>query len=472
MIKKCLNLNKTRVISFFVATIIFLSTVVATVDSAVNTNNEETISTQAKWTVMIYFAGDHHRGNELDYTLNFLKEIGSSNNFNLVGLFDAEPYGDTSYYYFEDGFYRPLPWHPSECNLADPMIFERFLTLTINDFPADNFALFTLSAWGSGWQGVFSDTHGTGSGKTLSLITMPQMSEVLKKVTNNGLNKIDFWGTDVCISGMTEVAYQIAPYVDYMAANEEHGFGQGEFSDDGRPMEWNYSFFLQELKNNSDMTPEQFAKSVVECYRAGTITSKILVNIKPPKWYPIVKYHTTLSTIDLKNISEISNAVNTLGSVLKDNLNKCKNEIKKARSETREYGKLYRKFWFQPSRITFGLAMDPLGYDCFIDLYDFAEKLRYKTQTTEIKNACEQVMNAMNTTVIANEAEPTDPSHGLSIYFPELKCQYDQSIWKGMGNKNFRNIPSPYEDLRFSQDTSWDEFLKEYLHIPSIVDEE
>ncbi len=427
--------------------------------------NSSTTSSKAKWTVMIYFAGDNHRDLEANYTLKFLANIGSNIDFNIVVLVDTRASEDTHYYCIEKNKLTPLNWYENESNMAEPKTFEEFLSRTMYSYSADHYALFTMTAWGSGWQGVISDTRGTGYGRTLSLMTMPQMSEVLKKVTNNGLNKIDFWGTDVCISGMTEVAYQMAPYVDYMAANEEHGFGQGEFSDDGRPMEWNYSYFLQELNKNPDMTPEQFAKSVVESYRAGTITSKIFLNIKPPKMYPVVKFYTTLSATNLNNVSKISNAVNTLGSVLKDNLNKCKNQIKNVRSETREYGKLYRKFWFQPSKMRILFLFDPLGYDCFIDLYDFAEKLRDKTKNTEIKDACGQVMNAINTTVIANEAESTDPSHGLSIYFPQLKCQYDHSIWKGMGNKNFRKIPSPYEDLSFSKDTTWDEFLRAYLKV-------
>jgi len=427
--------------------------------------NPSTTSSKTKWTLMMYCAADNHRDLEINYTLKFLSDIGSNIDFNIVALVDTRTLEDTHYYYIEKNKIDTLTWYENESNMAEPKTFEEFLKRTMNNYSADHYALFIITAWGSGWQGIISDTNGTDKGRSLSLMTMPQMSEVLKKVTSNGLNKIDFLGDDVCISGMAEVAYQIAPYVEYMTASEEHGFGLGEFSDDGRPMEWNYSYFLQELNKNPDMSPEQFAKSVVESYHAGIITSKIFLNIKAPKLYPIVKFYTTLSATNLNNISNMSNSVNLLGTLLKDNISKYRNEIRKARSETREYGKLYRKFWFQPCRTRIVFLFDPLGYDCFIDLYDFAEKLRNTTVGIEIKGACGQVMNAINTTVIANEAVPTDPSHGLSIYFPQLKCQYDQSIWKGMGNKNFIKIPSPYENLSFSKDTMWDEFLRAYLKV-------
>ena len=213
------------------------------------------------------------------------------------------------------------------------------------------------------------------------------------------------------------------------------------------------------------MAPEQFAISAVDYYVPGTYTHKIFGFIKAPKFYPITKFHTTLSAANLSKVNEISNAVDMLASSLKDHLSEIKNEIKSVRSEVREYGKLYRKFWWLPPKIAYPLQLAPLGYDCFIDLYDFAEKLKEQTSVTEIKNACDAVMDAFDGTVIANKAEPTDPSHGFSIYFPERRCQYDQSIWRTIGIKNFRKIPSSYEDLRFSHDTLWDEFLRAYLKI-------
>jgi len=62
----------------------------------------------------------------------------------------------------------------------------------------------------------------------------------------------------------------------------------------------------------------------------------------------------------------------------------------------------------------------------------------------------------MNETVIANAHVEGDNSGGLSIYFPLFKEDYNSSLW-------YAEIPSPYEELMFAQDTNWDEFLKAYL---------
>lgn len=95
--------------------------------------------------------------------------------------------------------------------------------------------------------------------------------------------------------------------------------------------------------------------------------------------------------------------MNTLATNLTKNLKDVKHEIKATRSKTREYGKLYRKFWWLPSRIVYALQLEPLGYDCFIDLYDFVNKLKNETENQEIKNACYGVMDAINTTIMANK---------------------------------------------------------------------
>ncbi len=422
-------------------------------------------STNAKWTVMMYCAFDNHRDLETNYTIKSFTDIGSDTNLNIVVLLDERAIDDTRYLYIEKDGVVPLPWSESESNMGDPGTLESFLDLTMASYPADHYALFVLSAWGSSWQGLGGDTAGTDSSRYLSLITLPDYTNILKNVTDNGSKKIDLVGYDICVTGSFEAAYELAPYVKYMVSTQEHGFGYGEFSDYGKPLWWNYSYFLQQLKDNPDMTPEQFAISTVDYYVPGTSTEKIFFFIKAPKFYPVVKFHTTLSAANLSKADEISNAVDLLASSLKDRLSEIKKEIKSARSEVREYGKLYKRFWFLPWQISYVFRLDSLGYDCFIDLYDFAEKLKEKTSVTEIKNACDAVMGAFDKAVIANKAEPTDPSHGFSIYFPQLRCQYDQSIWRSVGVKNFRKIPSPYEDLRFSKDTSWDEFLRAYLKV-------
>ena len=421
-------------------------------------------NSNAKWTVMLYCAFDNHRDAEKNHDFKIMANIGSTSDFKLVTLFDGETRGDTLFAYIEKDTIIPLAWYESESNMGDPQTLQRFIQLSMHHFPADHYALFIMSAYGSGWQGLGCDKNGVKSTKELTLLNMKDYKTVLENIINNS-NKIDVIGFDICVTASVEAAYQMAPYITYMIGTEEHGFGgENEISDEGYLLGWNYTNFLTRLKNNPDMTPEDFSKYVTNCYQPGTYTYKIFGKIKAPKWYPITRFYTTISTVNLSKIDVLKNSIKDLAYNLTDNLKDCRNDIRKARSKVREYGKLYRRFWWLPPAVYY-LQLDPLGYDCFIDIYDFAEKLKHETGDSKIKTSCDKVMQAVNDTVIANKALNTDPSHGLFVYFPQLRCQYDVSIWRVIGIKNFKKIPVPYEDLDFSQGTQWDEFLKGYLYI-------
>jgi len=414
---------------------------------------------------MMYLAFDTHRDSEKGITFDTLKEVGSNSDFNLVGLYDGLKNGDTNYFYVEEDLIVPLGWHESEADMGHADTLKDFVELTKFYYPAENYALFVCSTHGSGWQGLGCDTFGTGTFSKLSLLDMTDYKNVLLEVTNNGSEKIDVVSFEICITASVEVAYQISAYVNYMVGTEEHGFGPNEFSDTGSPLEWNYSYFLQNLKDNPDTTPEDFAASISNSYIPGTYTSKIGNIITPSKFYPIRKYHTTLSAANLTKIDSLADAVKTLGINLSKNVDSYRGEIRQARGQTREYGKLYRKFYFLSSKFNFILQFEPTGYDCYIDLYDFAFNMRQLSPVKEMADACDQVMQEIDNIIIANNALPDDNSHGLFIYFPQHKIQYGQSIWRTIGNPQYRKIPTSYEELRFSEDTGWNEFVKEYLKI-------
>jgi len=428
-------------------------------------------NSNAKWTVMIYFAGDlPQRSDEVDLMLEILTGVGASEDLNIVMLMDNLSLDNTAYYIINEGSVTQKDWYEKESNMADAKTLENFIKLTKQNYTADHYALFTLSAFGSGWQGVIFDTHGTQSTRKGTILEMPETKRALINATDNGNNKIDLWAIDVCVPGMVEVAYQIAPYVNYMVANQEHGFGgddpDGSYADDGTPLAWNYSNFLQQLKDNPDMSPKEFSILIVDTYQASEKTSFIFDNpsIKIPKRYPIVKFYTTLAATNLSKIDLVKNTVSDLSEELKDNLLKHRRDIRKARANTKEFGKFYKKFWFMPPSLQFKIQLEPFGYDCFIDLYDFAENLRDQTDLQNIKDLCQAVIDAMDEVIIANEALEDDSSHGLSIYFPKRRCQYDKSIWLYPGNFRYRGISS-YSALDFSNDTQWNEFIETYFRI-------
>jgi len=459
----------------FVVAILFSSSLVFFTEHKQLTDgsNDKTIptveSTYAKWTLMVYLALDNHRCTELDRDVNIFTDIGSNDEFNVVVLADGKQMDDTIRYHATEDNSDSVFWYQPESNTGSPDVFKKFLDLTISEYPAEHYGLFIVSDWGSGWQGVCHDATSN------SLMSIPAFGDVLKEVTNNGANKLDLIGFDMCITDMIEVAYEIAPYVKYMVAKEEHGL---DVSDKGPEHVWQYRTFIQNLKEDINMTPEEFANSIVYYYKPCNFTlplfylqilkgknlmfSKLSAYITPlwntftPSILHTPTIHTTLFAINLSRIYNITDAVDRLAKeLLSINDMKTRFAIHKARKGVRTYGNAYPKNPYLVSTyLTWPTKLR--AFDSYIDLYDFADRLWGITQNQDIKNLCETVKTEINKVVIAKKTVQGDKSYGLSIYFPKNKRLYNKYIWGG-------EIPYPYEELQFSKDTHWDEFLQKFL---------
>ena len=97
-----------------------------------------------------------------------------------------------------------------------------------------------------------------------------------------------------------------------------------------------------------------------------------------------------------------------------------------------------------------------LAYDCYIDSYDLVRLLKENIENEQIKSKCDAVLIKINQTVPFHQQNPNASNCGLSIYFPGRKFMYNKYKFKG-------EIPLPYEGLKFSEDTYWDEFLIKFL---------
>jgi hypothetical protein len=94
----------------------------------------------------------------------------------------------------------------------------------------------------------------------------------------------------------------------------------------------------------------------------------------------------------------------------------------------------------------------------FLDLYHFTKLVKDNTVNHMLSSLCSEVMDAVNETIVSMKKIPGDTQYGLSIYFPPTK--YNYNTYPGFGSSLCL-----YEDLCFSDRTSWDEFIKEYLHV-------
>ena len=360
-----------------------------------------------EWVIMIYLNGDNALSAAQDITLEEIRQVGSSDDVQLTVLIDQNQDDDTRLYYIVGTTLVQQTW-PSESNMDDANTIKDFVLKVKNDYPANHYELIISSNKGSGWQGVCWDDHGDGI-----MITMPELIDALSQITNNGADKLDILGIETCMTGNMEVAYQIRNYVDIFIAYAECAIVG----------DWPYSEAFNDLIAASTMTPSDFAIATVEHF--------------VPQNYPQYDMITTMAATDLSNLDDLGTQINDLAIEFSDNLSQYKDQITTALTDVR----IFATFW---------------DIDYYIDFYNFLELLTISNPTVvNIKN---NIMSIMDTAVIANRHLPTDPVHGLSIYFPRRTSDYNSSL-------RYDELPSPYEETLFAIDTQWDEFLKTYLGI-------
>jgi len=160
---------------------------------------------------------------------------------------------------------------------------------------------------------------------------------------------------------------------------------------------WAYDVFLSKLVAEPNMPPENLGEEIVDSYEGYT-----------------------MSTISLGLVTDLSKEVSNLGDVLQD-------------EENRD--------------IIYSLARTTKNYNDpdYRDLFDFTERLiDYQDM---IVNPDDIIQKARNVQMKINETvkstkNKVSKSHGISIYLP------------------IDSYLQQYDDLTFSLDTQWDEFLK------------
>jgi len=412
-------------------------------------------SGMAKWIIMYYLCGDSHLANETGLLLENLSRIGSSRYVRIVVMLDNREKHDTKLCYIDtDGEIRILNdlvgW-PDEVDTGDVNTLLVFCRNSMRLFPAERTALIVFSAGGAGWQLFSLYDEKTGHSPTL-----PQFADAMRQLTDDGKRKIDVLYTP-CITGMVEVAYELSPYVRYLVTTEEH-------TPDGPKHVERFYRAVEILKNNPNMSAEDFSKLAPLLHRPcrfsfyrENIVTRILDLLPCPSLHRVTML-STYSAINLSRVRDLVESIDNLSSWLL--LHRYDKEtmraVKLARKAVREYGKAYPKRL--PYIIYRFIPLDIFAFDCYIDLYNFVDLLERNAKNGFIKSLCEKVKINLNESVILNSCMPGDPSYGLSIYFPSSRSMYNHYIFGG-------RIPCKYEEIRFSREFKWDDFLRSYLGI-------
>ncbi|MCX6652065.1 MAG: clostripain-related cysteine peptidase [Methanomassiliicoccales archaeon] len=373
------------------------------------------VTDQAKvavpWTFMVYLDADCNLEEAgLDDFIE-MSSVGTSTAMNIVVQMDrasgySTGYGDwtTAKRFLVAQGSTPITSNAladiGEVNMGDPVTLRNFMEWAISTYPAQRYAL-VLWDHGGGWHGgVCSDESASGDA-----LSMPELRSGISLALASQSAHLSVIGFDACLMGMAEVAYDLKQYSDAFAFSEETEPGQG----------WPYDKVLGDLKTTPSMTGMQLADVVVNRYAES---------------YPPAGKETQSSVISAQ-MSALGMAVQGFANAMISDWGVSETQIKNARAQT-----------------------DGFAYTYYVDLYHFAQLVKSSLGTGAIATAAQAVMDAVDSAV-SNERHGAQHAsvHGLSIYFPSIASDYDQTGYAS--------------SLIFTSDLTWDDFLNTYFSTSS-----
>jgi Clostripain family len=403
-----------------------------TSDEPVATETVDTPLGLPEWTIMVYSAADDVVLEEnMWFDVNEMELVGSTEQMNVVvqidrysGAFTGD--GDWTearrYLVSQDDDLSQLNSQIvqslGEVDTGDPQTLIDFVTWTVENYPAQKYAL-VMSDHGGGWTGGFSDMSAGDSA-----LTMPEIVSAMEKIrAATGVEKFEVLGFDACFMGQIEVFGSLYPFSNYMVASEEVIPAYG----------WSYAGWLGELAQNPAMSGNELSQSIVSTY---VVTDTYLTEVRATAdEISQEESTTTLSAIESARIPDVIAAMNDFISAIAfiD-----QEQVAEARTYTRKYLSL------------FGDDAAP----SFLDLSNFAGILRERTDDEGVQQAAAQLKSAIAAAVVSEKhGENRAGSNGIAFHFPDSDIYYFTEY-----NTEF---PPYYAEssYKFLEQSVWDEFL-------------
>lgn len=369
----------------------------------------EESNTSIEWVVMIYLNGDNKLSAAQQQILQQIRNIGSTDAVIFTILIDSDQLDDTKLYYVVDKTLTTQTW-PSESDMSNADTLKSFVHKVKTDIVSNKYGLIISSNKGSGWQGVSWDDHGDGL-----MITMPELSQSLCDVTDNGKDPLDLIAIETCLGGNLEIIYQLRSFCEVYVG----------YADCGIIGDWPFDDSLTLMKNEPDMSGIDFAKAIVNTFE--------------PRHVPAYKLHTVMGATDTACVEQIGTNLDLLAKFFINDMDIYRNAIETALHTTRIYGEMW-------------------GITYYRDISHFLDLL--EIDSNEFRSIKNSILTSISTSVIDKAHLPEDISCGFNIYLPQTKGDYNNALRYESGS-----LPSAYEETFFAEDTSWDEFLKTYLDI-------
>lgn len=382
---------------------------------------------KAKWTFMVYMAGDNNLDGAALRDIAEMAKAGSTKDVHILVQLDRLDDRKTRRFRISQGggFMKDCIETFSETNTGDPQILYSFCKWALDNYPADRYALILWNHGSGWWEDAKSRAAGPAGMKQRRPLFRHNLPQTHRSIcyddTSDGDaldnrelrvvlagvcallgRKIDLLGMDACLMNMVEVAYQLRDSVNILVGSEiEEPF-------DG----WPYAEILTRLTARPRQDAAALARWIVKSYLLS---------------YKGQDETVTQSAIDLGRIEDVAIKIDALSEALLDGID--------------TEAKLIEVAWNK----------SPCFFDDnYIDLACFARNLRKKADAA-IQARVNDLLAALKPgkeRVILRQGKigrEVRGIGGLSIYFPADR------------------INTAYRSLDFSEDCRWVTFLERYL---------
>lgn len=393
------------------------------------------MTAQKTWTVLVWIAGDNNLDEFGLKDIAEMKEIGSSEQLDILVQFDRAGDTGTRRYHLKAGtdLSDDLVEDIGETDTGDPAVATAFFTWGIQRCPSDH-VLAVLWNHGSGIDETDVYRSARSRGLAHRVVASPhrralfcttvkaaersraiayddsardfldnkELRKVLADVTTETQRTIDVLGFDACLMNMVEIAFELRDFAGHMIGSEQTEPGNG----------WPYDRVLRILADRPDASPADLATGAVTEYLAS---------------YEGDDEDVTLSALDLTQAGAAATAVDSLARRLIVALSSDAGEL----AITRAIRHVQR---FEKND--------------FADLGDFCRLVR--PADDNVGQAADAVLETIAVpdglvSASAHRGGGVDQATGVAIYLP---LAGDVSV--------------VYDDLAFATATHWNQFLQTY----------
>lgn len=388
------------------------------------------------WTIMVVINGDDSIEHAV---LDAIQELESGliteKGVEVIAFVDRHPDYDSSNGNWSNGrYYRVIHdvdtrlissevlLELDEPNMGQPSTLRNFVDWTMQNYPANNYAMMLLMH-GLGLTGLnFDSSHLIPGTQYQDFLTLNEF-----QIAMDGIH-LDVLSFDSCLMGMIEAVYEFRTIADYIIVSEQIGMAEG----------LDYDTIVNTLSSNPSMKALEFAKLIAE-------------TVIHPEWELFI----TRSVINSSQLETLVNELSTLSNLLMANLSSNIDRLQNIRMKTYD---IYDK-------------IGHISYEDMADLGSFLSLLKQNfSDIPAILEATNKALEAYNSAILYNFVdEYSKPATGLTICFP-----IDIQSFRGFAWDTYLTPTSmlDFHEMDFLKDSNWDEFLIQYLTKASIIEQE